>query len=79
MKISNPKDIRRIALALAKLEKTYEINISVVEKTISPDSPEKELIDCLNHYTSEKHAINTLKKAAFINLDQIATHEKAAS
>ena len=79
MTITSPKDIKRIILALAKLEKIYEKNISLVKKTISPHSPEKELIDCINHYTSEKEAINILKNAAFFNLEQIATHEKAAS
>lgn len=79
MTINNPKDLRRMVLALQKLHKEYSDNINTCKRTIDPKDPEFELLNVLGHYTSELSHVERLLDATHYNLEKHSTHEKAAS
>ena len=79
MTINNPKDLRRMVLALNKLRKEYSDSINAVRRTIDPQAPEIELVNTLLHYQREKSEVERLLNASHYNLEKHSIHEKAAS
>lgn len=68
----NQGELNLILLGLLKLKKEYKDGYNATQRTICPQAPEKELVDCLSRYRSQMDSASIL-------INKVNTHLENAS